>query len=202
MNRRLLIATNNKGKIEEMRALLEPAKLELITPHELGINLEVEEDGSSYAENAIKKASAFTAASGIISMADDSGLEVAVLDGAPGMYSARYSPKPGARDADRRSFLLQNLQASGAPRPWKAQFHATIAVASPDGTVQLSEGLCPGEIIPEERGEGGFGYDPIFLLPELGLTMAELTQQDKNKLSHRGRAVRSAIPLLLRFYDQ
>jgi XTP/dITP diphosphohydrolase len=202
MSNQLLIATNNKGKIRELQELLRPAGLELVTPKDAGLVLEVEEDGSSYAENATKKALAFATAGGLVSIADDSGLEVEALGGAPGLYSARYSPKPGAGDADRRAFLLENLKAAGAPRPWKAQFHATIAIAAPGGRVQLSEGICPGEIIPEERGSGGFGYDPIFLFPELGQTMAELGAQEKNRLSHRGRAVRAAIPLLMDFYRE
>ena len=102
----------------------------------------------------------------MISLADDSGLEVDALDGAPGLYSARYSPKPNATDADRRAYLLQNLQDK--PRPWTARFHATIAIATPNGDVHRTEGICEGEIILEERGTGGFGYDPIFLLSESG----------------------------------
>jgi XTP/dITP diphosphohydrolase len=164
--------------------------------------LDVEEDGSNYAENATKKARAFAAITGLVSMADDSGLEVEALGGAPGLYSARYSLKPGAKDVDRRAFLLENLNAANARRPWKAQFHATIAVASPNGRVKISEGICPGEIIPEERGNGGFGYDPIFLFPELGLTMAQLSPEEKNRLSHRGRAVRATIPWLMSMYQE
>ncbi len=196
MNQRLLIATNNAGKVEELRDLLAEMDVDSVTPAEIGLKLEVEEDGHTYAENASKKALLFAQASRLLSLADDSGLEVAALGGAPGLYSARYSPKPGATDADRRQFLLQNLYAVKAPRPWEARFHATIALATSTGRVELAEGFCPGEIIPEERGSGGFGYDPIFLLPELGLTMAELDREQKNRLSHRGRAVRAALPLL------
>jgi XTP/dITP diphosphohydrolase len=160
----------------------------------------VEEDGSTYAENASKKALAFARASGLISLADDSGLEVDALGGAPGLYSARYSPKPGAKDADRRAYLLENLR--NQPRPWMARFHATIAIATPLGEVQLVDGNCPGEIIPGERGTGGFGYDPIFYLAELGKTMAELPSEEKNRLSHRGRAARAARPILLRLFGK
>ena len=202
MNRKLLIATNNRGKVEELRELLLDAEAELVTPHQIGLHLEVLEDGQTYAENASKKARAFAEASGLLSLADDSGLEVVALGGAPGLYSARYSAKPGAGDADRRQFLLENLKNSGAPRPWKAQFHATIAIASPHGPLELAEGFCPGEIIPEERGTGGFGYDPVFLLPELGLTMAELDRETKNRLSHRGRAVLAALPMLKRLLGE
>lgn len=205
---RLLIATNNKGKVEEIRALLDDLQVELVTPSDLHLNLHVEEDGKTYAENAAKKAIAFAEASGLVSLADDSGLEVDALNGAPGLYSARYGPPPsppifkenggrvrgGLTDADRRAYLLQNLKDK--PRPWTARFRATIAIAIPNKDVQLAEGKCEGEIIPEERGTGGFGYDPIFLIPELGRTMAELSMGEKNRLSHRARAVMNAKPIL------
>jgi XTP/dITP diphosphohydrolase len=123
--KKLLIATNNKGKVEELQDLLKVSGIKFVTPAEIQLQLEVEEDGSTYKENAGKKAFAFAQASGLISLADDSGLEVDALDGAPGLYSARYSPKPGAKDKDRRDFLLQNLKDK--PRPWTAHFHATIA---------------------------------------------------------------------------
>jgi XTP/dITP diphosphohydrolase len=215
---KLLIATNNKGKVKELQDLLKDTGIELITPSQIHLELDVTEDGSTYAENATKKAIAFVKASGLVSLADDSGLEVDALNGAPGLYSARYSPKPGATDADRRAYLLQNLQDK--PRPWTARFHATIAIAIPEilwsqaarglkmqeqaRALQnfLTEGFCEGEIIPEERGTGGFGYDPIFLLPELGKTMAELTIDKKNRLSHRARAVMNAKPILRRLFTR
>lgn len=195
---KLLIATNNKGKVKEFQELLKDTGLVLVTPADINLILEVEEDGKDYAENASKKAIAFATASGLISLADDSGLEVETLGGAPGLYSARYSPKSGANDADRRAFLLQNL--IGKPYPWKAHFHATIAIAKPSGELEIVEGNCFGEIIPEERGTGGFGYDPIFLLPELNQTMAELGMDDKNRLSHRALAVMNAIPILKKLF--
>jgi XTP/dITP diphosphohydrolase len=193
---RLLIATNNKGKIKELRDLLKDTGIELVTPAQINLDLDVDEDGATYAENAAKKAIAFAQASGLVSLADDSGLEVDALDGAPGLYSARYGSSNGGKlsDAGRRAFLIQNLQ--GKPRPWTARFHATIAVATPDGEIHLAEGFCEGQIIPEERGTGGFGYDPIFLLSELGKTMAELTMEEKNRLSHRARAVMNANRVL------
>jgi XTP/dITP diphosphohydrolase len=195
MNRpKLLIATNNPGKMEEMQALLSDLDLDLISPSQLGLDLRVTEDGRTYAENAAKKAIAFALAGGLVSLADDSGLEVDALGGAPGLYSARYSPQPNASDADRRALLLQNLK--GKPQPWAARFYATIAVAVPAGPVRLAEGTCEGEIIPRERGTGGFGYDPIFLIPEVGRTMAELSMDEKNRLSHRARAVLNAKPIL------
>ena len=200
MNKRkgspLLIATNNKGKIKELQDLLKDTGVELVTPVQVNLDLDVVEDGQTYAENATKKARAFAQASGLISLADDSGLEVDALDGAPGLYSARYGSTDGQKlsDAERRAFLIRNLQDK--PRPWRARFHATIAVAVPNGETHLAEGFCEGEIIPEERGTGGFGYDPIFLLSELGKIMAELSMEEKNRLSHRARAVMNAKEIL------
>ena len=191
---KLLIATENQGKIHELQELLGGMGLELVMPRQLGLNLNVIEDGQTYEENAAKKARAFAAVSGLISLADDSGLEVQALNGAPGLYSARYSPKPGATDADRRAYLLENLREQ--PRPWLAHFHATVAIATPDGELRFAEGNCYGEIIPEERGAGGFGYDPIFFIPNLGLTMAELGMEEKNRLSHRALAVQNSIPII------
>jgi XTP/dITP diphosphohydrolase len=197
--KKILIATNNKGKVKELQDLLKDTGLELVTPADINLNLEVEEDGTTYAENASKKAIAFAHASGLISLADDSGLEVDALDGAPGLYSARYHPKPGANDADRRAYMVENLR--GKPHPWTAHFHATIAIAIPDQDVHIVEGNCYGEIIPEERGTGGFGYDPIFLFPELNKTMAELEMEEKNRLSHRAKAVMNALPFLKKIYQ-
>lgn len=192
----ILIATNNQGKIKELHELLDDLGIELVNPKQIRLDLDVIEDGHTYAENAAKKAIAFARASGLISLADDSGLEVDALDGAPGLYSARYGSTNGEKlsDAGRRQFLLGKLQ--GKSQPWTAHFHATIAIAVPNGDIQLAEGICPGEIIPEERGSGGFGYDPIFLLPELGRTMAELGMEEKNRLSHRARAVMNARGIL------
>jgi len=191
---KLLIGTNNQGKVKELQDLLKDTGIELITPAQIHLDLDVIEDGHTYAENATKKAVAFAHASGLISLADDSGLEVDALDGAPGLYSARYSPKLNATDRDRRLYLLQNLQDK--PHPWTARFHATIAIGVPNGETYLTEGFCEGEIIPEERGVGGFGYDPIFLLTGLGKTMAELSMEEKNRLSHRARAVIKAKLIL------
>lgn len=193
---KLLLATNNKGKLRELQQILADLPIELLTPADLGLNLDVDEDGSTYAENAAKKAIAFAQASGLTCLADDSGLEVDALGGAPGLYSARYSPKPGATDADRRAFLLQNI--ADKPRPWTARFRATVAVAGPDGGVEWAEGICEGQVIPEERGTGGFGYDPIFLLAGMDQTMAELPEDAKNRLSHRARAVEAARGILMK----
>ncbi|MGA7193132.1 MAG: RdgB/HAM1 family non-canonical purine NTP pyrophosphatase [Anaerolineales bacterium] len=192
---KLLIATNNKGKVEEIQGLLKNMSVELVTPNDIGIKLDVEEDGNTYAQNAEKKALAFARASGLTSLADDSGLEVDALNGAPGLYSARYLSKPNANDSDRRTYLLKNLKDKS--RPWTAKFHATIAIAIPNNpSVQFATGECKGEIISKERGTGGFGYDPIFFIPELNRTMAELSMEEKNRLSHRARAIINAKPIL------
>jgi XTP/dITP diphosphohydrolase len=196
--KKLLIATNNKGKVEELYELLKDLEINLVIPADINLQLDVVEDGRTYEENATKKAIAFAHAGGLISLADDSGLEVDALNGAPGLYSARYSAKPNATDADRRHFLLKNLE--GKPHPWKAQFHATIAIATPEGSVQLVEGKCKGEIIPEERGTGGFGYDPIFFIPELSKTMSELDMGQKNRISHRALAAMNARPILQKLF--
>jgi XTP/dITP diphosphohydrolase len=191
---KLLIATGNRGKVKEIQSLLEGLDVELVTPKDIGLEIEVHEDGQTYAENAGKKALAYSKASGLLSLADDSGLEVDALDGAPGLYSARYSPLPGATDADRRAYMLKNL--AGKPQPWTAHFHATIAIGLPDGQVLFADGNCYGEIIPDERGNNGFGYDPIFFIPEMEHTMAELSMDEKNRLSHRALAVKNALPIL------
>ncbi len=192
---RLLIATENPGKVREMQVLLNDLQVELVTPKSIGIDLKVVEDGSTYAENASKKAIAYARASGLISIADDSGIEVDALDGAPGLYSARYLPQENATDADRLLYLLENLQDK--PRPWKAHYHATIAIADAEGRVQFAEADCHGEIIPEQRGENGFGYDPVFFIPALNRTMAEISLEEKNRLSHRALAIQNAKPILL-----
>ncbi len=196
---KLLIATENQGKLREFQELLAGLGYELVTPRQVGLTLNVVEDGSTYEENAGKKARAYAAASGLVALADDSGLEVDALDGAPGLYSARYHPRPGASDADRRAYMLENLGEK--PRPWTAHFHATVAVATPGGELYFAEGNCYGEIIPDERGAGGFGYDPIFLVEGLGHTMAELPMDEKNRLSHRALAVQNAIPILKKVFD-
>ena len=190
-----MLASANQGKLREISALLIGLEIELVTPQQMGLHLDVLEDGTTYAENAARKALAYAQVSRLLSLADDSGLEVDALNGLPGLHSARFSPQAGATDADRRTLLLQRLESY--PRPWQARFHCTVALATPAGWVGLADGECPGEIIPVERGHSGFGYDPIFLLAEKGKTMAELRMDEKNQLSHRARAVRAAIPMIL-----
>lgn len=190
---KLLLGTHNRGKQDELRALLARQSLEILSPQDLGLNVRVDESGANYAENARLKAVAFAAQSGLWSLSDDSGLEVEVFDGAPGLRSARLAGH-GKSDLERRRRLLEML--GGHPRPWKARFRATVVLAGPSGEIELAEGQCAGEIIPEERGTGGFGYDPIFLVYGTGQTMAELGTVEKNQISHRARAVEAIRPVL------
>ncbi len=197
---RLLVATGNPGKLLEIQTLLDDIQIELISPDMVGLALNVEENGDTYEENAALKARAFAHLSGLVTLADDSGLEVDVLNGLPGIHSARFSPLPNASDADRRAYLLNMLRTH--PHPWKSHFHCTVAIATPQNRIYYAQGNCTGEIIADERGTNGFGYDPIFLLPEIGLTMAELTMEQKNRLSHRARAVKAALPILHALFPQ
>ena len=190
----LLIGTSNPGKLREFNALLSGLNLTLRTPASLGIDLEIAETGLTYKENARIKASSFHCASGLPVLADDTGLEVTSLGGAPGLHSRRFSPHPDATDADRRALLLEKL--SGKPNPWSARFTCTAVLFLTDGNIFFTEGECTGEIIPDERGLGGFGYDSIFLVEAVGRTMADLTMHEKNRLSHRAKAVNQLISLI------
>lgn len=191
----ILLATTNKGKLKELRALLAEIPCQPVSPSEIGLSLEVPEDGSTYADNATLKALAYLSAAKIPVLADDTGLEVDALDGAPGLHSARFVPLPGATDADRRARLLQVL--TGKPKPWTARFRCVVAVAIPGREIQLFHGAVEGEIIEEERGDHGFGYDRLFYIPAAGKTLAELDLLQKNDHSHRAMAVKAAIPFLL-----
>jgi len=193
---KLLLATNNKGKAREYKSLLEGVPFELVTPDEVDIDTEVAEVGRSFEENARLKATTLAAESGLLSLADDSGLEVEALGGEPGTLSARYAGED-ASDADRVKYLLTKMQ--GVPQEKRqARFKCVIAIANPQGEVELCSGECDGVIAFEPVGEGGFGYDPIFYLPEMGKTMAELPLEIKNTLSHRGRAAAKAKEVLKR----
>jgi XTP/dITP diphosphohydrolase len=193
---KLLLATNNKGKVREYKSLLREIPFEIVTPSELGITTEIEETGDSFEENARLKATALARESGLLSLADDSGLEVEALGGEPGARSHRYAGED-ATDDDRISYLLVKL--SNVPEGKRsARFRCVIAIAAPDGAVELCSGECPGFITTEPRGYNGFGYDPVFYLPELGKTMAELTPEEKNKISHRACAAEKAREVLLK----
>lgn len=194
MSHTLLIASSNPGKLHEYQAIFQNLGVKLVLPADIGVQLEVDEDGDTYYENALKKAQAYCQASGLITLADDSGLEVDALGGAPGLHSARFSPKPGATDADRRAHLLAKL--SSHPQPWPARFHCTLVIALPNWKHYSFEGNCPGQIVPGERGQYGFGYDPIFQPDGYTTTTAEIPEEEKNRISHRGRAAQAALPAL------
>jgi len=196
---KLLLATSNRGKARELKALLRELPMELVLPGELGINAGVVEVGSSLEENAALKATVLAEESRLLALADDSGLEVAALGGEPGPLSARYAGE-GASDKDRVEYLLAKLK--GVPREKRtARFRCVIAIATPEGEVELCSGECPGLITLAPRGEKGFGYDPVFYFPELDKTMAELPLEVKNKVSHRGAAAREAVKYLRRRYN-
>jgi len=182
---RLLVATNNPGKVREYDDLLDGLGLDLCGLADIGLS-KVEETGQTFAENALIKAQAFSQACHLLTLADDSGLEVEALSGAPGVYSARYAGK-GASDADRYRKLLAALEGV----PWEkraARFRCVIALAWPDGRIETFEGQCDGVIAFEPRGTNGFGFDPVFYMPEHGCTMAELPTEVKNRVSHRACA--------------
>ena len=198
--RKLLVATHNAGKVREYRQLLADLPLEVTYLDEEGVDFDVEETGKSFTENAVQKATAYAEATGLWTWADDSGLEVDALDGAPGVYSARYAG-PGASDRDRYLKLIDELRSIGdAPRT--ARFRCVVAICLPDGEAHTTDGRVEGLIIDEPRGDGGFGYDPIFYLPDRDATMAELSQETKNQISHRGQAARAADLLLARLLEQ
>lgn len=179
---RLVVASGNAGKIREYRDLLSEAGVELIA-----FDSDVDEVGGTYAENAQLKAEAAAAQSGLPSLGDDSGLEVEALGGFPGIRSARLGPT----QKERTTELLRRLD--GVPRPWKARFVCVIALAVKGRDSQLFEGECQGEVIPEWRGEAGFGYDPIFLVPGTGRTFGEMPPHEKRKYSHRAMAARALL---------
>ena len=194
MTQTLLLATNNPHKVEEFRSIFLPYGVILQTPSEFGLFNDVEESGNTYYENALLKAEAYWQDGEFQVLADDSGLEVEALNGAPGIHSHRFLPDPNATSHDRCLYLLQRLK--DFPRPWRAAFHCEVVVLSRQGAILTSHGVCKGEIIQEFRGENGFGYDPIFLVDGTNQTMAELDPDTKNILSHRGKAVLGMITQL------
>ena len=189
----LLLASNNAGKLREVGALL--ADLRVVSPADLGIELDVEETGQTFAANAELKARAYAAASGYIALADDSGLEVDALGGTPGVRSARYGA-PDLDDEGRYLHLLSELQSYPEPSQRIARFRCAISAISPDGRQCRAEGTCEGLIAQSPTGSNGFGYDPVFFVPDHNATMAQLDAATKNSFSHRGQALAAIIPLL------
>ena len=199
MTERLVIATNNQGKLREFRDLLDGCGFELVTPGDLGVPFDPEETGSTFEENATIKAVAAMRATGLPALADDSGLEVDALDGRPGVFSARYAGRdrtdPALSDEDRVRIVLDEMRGVADERR-AARFRCVIAIATPDGAVRTVDGVFEGRLGYAPRGKNGFGYDPIFVVPELGVTSAELPPEEKNAMSHRGQAALKAREIL------
>lgn len=195
MAEKFVLATHNPGKLAEMKAILSGLGVEVVSPAEAGVEVDVEETGTTFAENAMLKAKAVCAAAGLPAIADDSGLCVNALNGGPGVYSARYGGE-GLDDAGRRRLLLQNLRGQTTRA---AHFTCAVACALPNGDTLEAEGRCDGAIAFAPLGEGGFGYDPVFLIPEKGKTFGQIGPEEKSKISHRGKAL-AAFAEKLRAY--
>lgn len=185
---KIIFATGNKGKVNEIRAILKGVDAEVVTMKEAGIDIEIDENGATFEENAVIKAKAIMEASGCLTLADDSGLEVDYLNKEPGIHSARYMGHDTSYDVKNQS-IIDKL--NGVPDEQRtARFVCAIAAAFPDGTIETVRATMEGRIGYEIAGENGFGYDPIFYLPEKGCTSAEITSEEKNAISHRGKALR------------
>jgi XTP/dITP diphosphohydrolase len=197
---KLLVATGNQGKLKEIRKLLEDSAIEIVGLDQLTNPPEVIEDGTTFSANAQKKALEMARFSGYLTLADDSGLVVDALDGAPGVYSARYAGEQGDDAANNAKLLQEMSDVADAHR--QASFHCVVALAWPDGRCETYSGQISGLILRNERGTDGFGYDPLFLVPEYGKTTAELSLEIKNRISHRGTALRKVIPLLLELAER
>ena len=182
---KFVLASQNKHKLVEMQSILSAHGVEVVLESELGLSVDVEENGSTFAENAMIKAKAVMEASGLPAIADDSGVCVDALDGAPGVYSARYGG-PELDDVGRYRLLLENMRGA---KTRTAHFTSCIACIFPNGDIIEEEGICPGTIAFAPQGDGGFGYDPVFFLPELRKTYAQLTAEEKAAVSHRGKAL-------------
>ena len=189
---KFVLATHNPGKLKEMGAILTQFGVEVVSPRDLGITVDVEETGTTFAENAMLKAKAICAAAKLPAIADDSGLCVDALNGGPGVYSARYGGE-GLDDKGRYMLLLNNMR--GQPTR-AAHFACAIACAFPNGDELTAEGRCDGTIAFAPMGEGGFGYDPVFFVPELKKTFGQLTAEEKSAISHRGRALAAFVEKL------
>lgn len=191
---KLLVATGNKGKLKEINRLLADAPIEIVGLDQLIDPPEVIEDGATFTANASKKSREMAQFSGMLTLADDSGLVVAALNGEPGVNSARYAGEHGDDAANNLKLLSEMAQVKDENR--QAAFHCVMALAWPDGRCETYDGQVSGLIMHGDRGDGGFGYDPLFIVPEYGKTMAELPLEIKNRISHRGTALRKVIPLL------
>lgn len=191
---RLLIATHNRGKLREYQEIFNDLGLELLTLDDVGITHDVKETGATFEENARLKAVTYAQQSGLLTLADDSGLEVDALNGEPGVYSKRYAGE-GRSDAERNAYLLKKLRAV-PPAKRMARFRCVIVLMNAQGVEWVTDGTCEGEIAFESRGTNGFGYDPIFIVGDTGKHLAEFSSEEKNKISHRGRAAIHAREIL------
>lgn len=191
---KILLATQNQGKVKELQEMLADTQIDILSLYDIENWEDVEETGSTFAENASLKARAAAERTGYIALADDSGLEVDALDGAPGVYSARYAGEP--KDDERNNDKLLKALEKVPDEERTARFRCALVIATPDGKEYLTEGTVEGRISRVRRGKDGFGYDPLFFMPDFGRTMAELTLTQKNKLSHRAQAFQKAIPIL------
>ncbi|WP_273484080.1 XTP/dITP diphosphatase [Desulforamulus ruminis] len=191
---KLVLATNNRGKVEELASMLQPLGFQVVPIGEYPGFVEVEEDGDTFMANAVKKARAAAEFTGQMSLADDSGLEVDALKGAPGVYSARFAGEPTDDAANNRKLL--KLLEGVPPEKRTARFKCVIAIAEPGGRIHTAEGSCEGQILQELKGKGGFGYDPLFYISQYKQTFAEIDMNQKNAISHRGRALSKAVEIL------
>jgi XTP/dITP diphosphohydrolase len=191
---KVVLATNNPGKVREIREILAPRGIEVVSLSEYPGLAEIKEDGDTFKDNAAIKALAACEHTNLVALADDSGLEVDCLDGAPGVYSSRFAGEEKDDAANNRRLL--ELLASVPEKERTARFRCVVAIVDREGWIYTAEGTCEGIIAMEPRGEGGFGYDPLFYLPEYGKTFAELEPEIKNKISHRARALAGALDIL------
>ena len=189
---KLVLATQNPKKLKEMNEILSHLGVEVVSEAELGVRIEVEETGETFTDNARLKATAVMQATGLPAVADDSGLMVDALNGEPGVYSARYGGPDCISDSDRINYLLKKLE--NVPEGKRtAKFVSVITLVTPDGREIVARGECPGHILFERHGNGGFGYDPVFFAEDAGCTFAELAPEQKNQVSHRARALRAFV---------
>lgn len=189
---RVILASNNENKLREMQQILSPLGWEILRQKDVGLHLDPDENGETFEDNSRIKAEAVMQASGLPAIADDSGVSVDALNGAPGVHSARYGGAACNTDEDRNQFLLKNMeQVPDGSRD--AKFVSVITMAYPDGRIVSARGELAGEILRQEQGNGGFGYDPLFYIPAEGCTMAELTPERKNEISHRAVALQNFV---------
>jgi len=194
---KVLLATTNQGKVRELEEMLNEKNIQILSLRDFPEFPDIEENGSTFAQNALIKARAAASYTGLLTLADDSGLEVDALGGRPGVFSARYAGEP--KDDERN---IQKLLADLKDVPdqlRRGRFRCALALVGPDGREELTEGSVEGVILRNKKGSGGFGYDPVFYLPHLAKTMAELSLEEKNQLSHRAQAFRKAVPIIKDF---